>query len=322
MTEYYVKGLFLVLVPILLAYDWVQNRNPHVITPKEAITQSLFWITISIVFGGIVWWGLGAEKGAEFFTAYGIEKMLSVDNLFVFALIFGAFRVDESVRHKVLFYGIIGAIVLRAIFIFLGSGLISLTYLPDFELAGLRFESPNLILILFGFFLIYAGFKSFGAEDGDEDIEENKAVQFSRWLFSKVKYTGTYEGSNFVVFKNGVRYFTLLSFVVLVVELTDLLFAVDSIPAIFTVSKDPFILYSSNIFAILGLRALYFLLDVAKRWFRYLPYGVAGILVFIGLKMVAAPIYHISSLISLFVVTGLLVASILFSVIAKPATEQ
>lgn len=125
-----------------------------------------------------------------------------------------------------------------------------------------------------------------------------------------------------MIFKNGVRYFTLLSFVVLVVELTDLLFAVDSIPAIFTVSKDPFILYSSNIFAILGLRALYFLLDVAKRWFRYLPYGVAGILIFIGLKMVAAPIYHISSLISLFVVTGLLVASILFSVIVKPATEQ
>lgn len=284
--------------------------------------QSLFWIAISILFGGAVWFIAGEEKGAEFFTAYGIEKMLSVDNLFVFALIFSFFKVDERVRHKVLFYGIIGAIVLRAIFIFLGSGIINATYLPDFKIAGYTLKELNPILIAFGLFLIYAGIKSFGGGDDDDSLDDNKAVKFSRWLFSKFRYTGEYHETNFTVQKGGVRYFTLLAFVVLVVELTDLLFAVDSIPAIFTVSKDSFILYSSNIFAILGLRALYFLLDVAKKWFEYLPYGVAGILIFIGVKMVIAPLFHIESLVSLFVVLGLLTVSIVVSMLHGEVVEQ
>ena len=321
-NQNFLEIIFVILVPILLFIDLYLNSKPKVVTPKEAITQSLLWVFISIIFGWLVWYFVGEEKGAEFFTAYGIEKMLSVDNLFVFSLIFTFFNVDEKVRHKVLFYGIIGAIVLRAIFIFLGSGIINATYFSDFKILGLTFEKPNLILILFGLFLIYAGVKAFGADDEDEDLEKNKAVIFSRWLFSKFKYTGTYDSNKFIIVKDGVKYFTLLSFIVLVVELTDLLFAVDSIPAIFTVSKDPFILYSSNIFAILGLRALYFLLDVAKKWFEYLSYGVAGILIFIGLKMVIAPIFHIESLISLYVVLGLLVISIVASMLHGKAIED
>lgn len=321
-AQQYLEILFVCLIPILLGIDMMQNRKPHIVQPKEAVLQSLAWITISVIFGGLVWYFAGAEKGAEFFTAYGIEKMLSVDNLFVFVAIFSFFNVAEEVRHKVLFYGIIGAIVLRAIFIFLGSGLINATYLSSFEFAGLHFDKPNLILIGFGLFLIYAGIKTFGADDDDDDLEDNKAVKFSRWLFAKFNYTGTYEGSAFVVYQNGVRYFTLLAFVVLVVELTDLLFAVDSIPAIFTVSKDPFILYSSNIFAILGLRALYFLLDIAKKWFEYLPYGVAGILAFIGLKMVIAPVFHIEAIYSLYVVLGLLLLSIVASMLTGKTVEE
>lgn len=371
--------LFIILVPVLLFIDLYLNGKPKVVSPKEAIIQSLLWVFISIIFGGLVWYLAGEEKGAEFFTAYGIEKMLSVDNLFVFSLIFTFFNVDEKVRHKVLFYGIIGAIVLRAIFIFIGSGIINATYLDEivkgnmtnlvlysFNFTGillflgaiyllvkkentiglilflisilllgtynlsfifpgiLNYNIPhvNLVLTFFGLFLIYAGFKSFGGDDEDENLDENKAVIFSKWLFSKFNYTGVYDSNKFVTYKNGVRYFTLLAFVVLVVELTDLLFAVDSIPAIFTVSKDPFILYSSNIFAILGLRALYFLLDVAKKWFEYLPYGIAGILIFIGLKMVIAPIFHIESLISLYVVIGLLVISIVASMFHGKAIED
>jgi len=314
--------IFIILVPVLLFIDLFLNGKPKAVGPKEAITQSFLWILISVIFGGLVWYLAGEEKGAEFFTAYGIEKMLSVDNLFVFSLIFTSFNVDEKVRHKVLFYGIIGAIVLRAIFIFVGSGIINATYISDFTIGHLKFENPNIILILFGLFLIYAGVKSLGGGDEDENLDENNAVIFSKWLFAKFNYTGTYEDNKFVVFKNGVRYFTLLAFVVLVVELTDLLFAVDSIPAIFTVSKDPFILYSSNIFAILGLRALYFLLDVAKKWFEYLPYGVAGILIFIGVKMVIAPVLHIEALISLYVVLGLLVASIAASMFHGKAIED
>ncbi|MBP6235953.1 MAG: TerC/Alx family metal homeostasis membrane protein [Saprospiraceae bacterium] len=314
--------IFIVLVPVLLFIDLFLNSKPKAVGPKDAITQSLLWVLISVIFGGLVWHLAGEEKGAEYFTAYGIEKMLSVDNLFVFSLIFTFFNVDEKVRHKVLFYGIIGAIVLRAIFIFIGSGIINATYMSDFNFVGLHFEKPNVILILFGIFLIYAGIKSFGGGDEDENLDENKAVIFSKWLFSKFNYTGAYDGNKFLTYNNGIRYFTLLAFVVLVVELTDLLFAVDSIPAIFTVSKDPFILYSSNIFAILGLRALYFLLDAAKKWFEYLPYGVAGILIFIGVKMVIAPILHIESLISLYVVLGLLVISILASMFHGQVIED
>jgi tellurite resistance protein TerC len=314
--------IFIILVPLLLFIDLYLNGKPKAVGPKEAITQSFLWILISIIFGGLVWYLAGEEKGAEFFTAYGIEKMLSVDNLFVFSLIFTSFNVDEKVRHKVLFYGIIGAIVLRAIFIFIGSGIINATYISDFSFGGLNFKNPNIILILFGLFLIYAGIKSLKSGEEDENIDDNKAVIFSKWLFAKFNYTGAYDGNNFVIYKDGVRYFTLLAFVVLVVELTDLLFAVDSIPAIFTVSKDPFILYSSNIFAILGLRALYFLLDVAKKWFEYLPYGVAGILIFIGVKMVVAPIYHIESLVSLYVVLGLLILSILASMFHGNVVED
>lgn len=320
----FLEILFYSLVPILLILDWWQNRNPHVVKPKEAVLQSLFWIGISVIFGSLVWYYAGKEKGAEFFTAYGIEKMLSVDNLFVFAFIFSSLSVDEKVRHKVLFYGIVGAIVLRAIFIFLGIGIITFfdKLIPTFSVLGIEIEKPNLILIGFGIFLIYAGITTFGTDEEENDIEDNKAVKFSRWLFAKFRYTGTYESTNFVIFRNGLRYFTLLSFVVLVVELTDLLFAVDSIPAIFTVSKDPFILYSSNIFAILGLRALYFLLDVAKKWFEYLPYGVAGILVFIGVKMVIAPIIHIDSIVSLCVVLGLLFISIAISMLHGKVIEN
>lgn len=322
MTEYFVKAIFFIGLPILLYIDLMQTKNPHEISAKQALKNSGYWVSISILLGGLIWFTMGAEKGAEFFTAYGIEKMLSVDNLFVFALIFDTFGVDGKLKHKVLSYGIIGAIVLRAIFIFLGAKLINATYIQDFSIFGYEIQHLNFILFAFGLFLIFAGIKTMIPSEEDENFMDSKSVKLSKRIFGKLNYTGEYDGENFFTVRNGVKCFTLLAMVVLVVELTDLLFAVDSIPAIFTVSKDTFILFSSNIMAVLGLRSLYFLLDVAKKWFEYLSYGVSAILAFIGIKMVIAPFYHIESLTSLYVVFGILLLSIGASMFNRKLVED
>lgn len=316
--------VFAVAVLIMLLLDLgIFNKKSHVVSNKEAITWSLVWITLAMIFSGLIYHFAGASKFYEFQSAYWIEKALSVDNLFVFILVFKFFDVANENKHKVLFWGIIGALVLRAIFIFSGAFLIELTYLNKLlNLAGLEgFKYDiNLIMTIFGLFLVYAGIKSWSAgdEDDDEDYNNTRGARLIRKFFS---VSDKYDGDKFFTYENGKKLATPLLVVVAVIEFTDLLFAVDSIPAIFAISNDPFILYTSNIFAILGLRALFFLLDNFIHLFSKLQYGLAIILAFIGLKMIVAPFYHIESIYSLIVIGGILVISVLWSILLPEPKE-
>jgi len=256
----------------------------------------------------------GLEKFAQFQSAYWIEKALSVDNLFVFILVFGFFNVPREYHHKILFWGILGALVMRAIFIFSGVGLINVTYLPEKSIFG-KLVSINIVLTLFGIFLIYAGIKSWFADDDDDEKDFSKSPG-AKFIYKFFKVSKEFDKDKFFTIENGIKVATPLLVVVGVIEFTDLLFAVDSIPAIFAIApNDPFILYTSNIFAILGLRSLYFLLANFIHMFSRLKYGLAIILAFIGLKMVIAPFFHISSPLSLAVVGSVLVLSILASIV-------
>ncbi|ALM47743.1 hypothetical protein AMR72_01795 [Flavobacterium psychrophilum] len=318
-------AIFSVVVVIMLLLDLgVFNKNSHAVTNKEAITWSLVWISLSMAFSGFIYYYMGVEKFSQFQSAYWIEKALSVDNLFVFILVFGFFNVPKENHHKVLFWGIIGALVLRAIFIFSGVGLIKLTYLPEMEVLGYNVKI-NVLLTLFGIFLIYAGIKSwFADEDEDEEKDFNKSPG-AKVVHKFFNVSKSYDKDKFFTIENGKKLATPLLVVVGVIEFTDLLFAVDSIPAIFAIAPDdPFILYTSNIFAILGLRALYFLLANFIHLFSKLKYGLAIILAFIGVKMVISPLYHIESLHSLMVVGGVLVLSVIVSVLfpEKPEAEK
>ena len=300
--------VFAVAVVIMLLLDLgIFNKKSHVVSNKEAITWSLVWISLAMIFSGLIYHFAGASKFYEFQSAYWIEKALSVDNLFVFILVFKFFDVQNENKHKVLFWGIIGALVLRAIFIFSGAFLIELTYLNKLlslvGVEGFKYDI-NLIMTAFGLFLVYAGIKSWSAgdEDDDEDYNDTRGARLIRKFFS---VSDKYDGDKFFTYENGKKLATPLLVVVAVIEFTDLLFAVDSIPAIFAISNDPFILYTSNIFAILGLRALFFLLDNFIHLFSKLQYGLAIILSFIGVKMIVAPFYHIDSVYSLIVIGGL-----------------
>lgn len=315
-------AIFSVVIVVMLLLDLgVFNKSSHAVSNKEAITWSLVWIGLSMAFSGFIYYYMGIEKFSQFQSAYWIEKALSVDNLFVFILVFGFFNVPKENHHKVLFWGIIGALVLRAVFIFSGVGLIKLTYLPETELFGHTLRI-NILLTLFGIFLIYAGIKSwFADEDEDEEKDFNKSPG-ARVVHKFFNVSKNYDKDKFFTIENGKKLATPLLVVVGVIEFTDLLFAVDSIPAIFAIAPDdPFILYTSNIFAILGLRALYFLLANFIHLFSKLKYGLAIILAFIGVKMVISPLYHIESLHSLMVVGGVLVLSVIASVLF-PEKEQ
>ncbi|MDV6167222.1 TerC/Alx family metal homeostasis membrane protein [Flavobacterium sp. DG1-102-2] len=308
-------AVFSVVIVVMLLLDLgVFNKNSHVVSNKEAIVWSIVWISLSMIFSGFIYYYMGVEKFSQFQSAYWIEKALSVDNLFVFILVFGFFNVPKENHHKVLFWGIIGALLLRAVFIFSGVGLIKLTYLPEMEIFGYNMKI-NVLLTLFGIFLIYAGIKSWFAEDDeDEDKDFNKSPG-ARVVHKFFSVSKNYDKDKFFTIENGKKLATPLLVVVGVIEFTDLLFAVDSIPAIFAIAPDdPFILYTSNIFAILGLRALYFLLANFIHLFSKLKYGLAIILAFIGVKMVISPLYHIESIHSLLVVAGVLIVSVLASV--------
>lgn len=307
---------FSITVIIMLLLDLgVFNKHSHVVSNKEALTWSIVWISLAMIFSGVIYYYLGFEQFTQFQSAYWIEKALSVDNLFVFILVFGFFNVPKTLHHKVLFWGIIGALVFRAIFIFTGVELINLTYLPPMEIFGEEREI-NVILSLFGFFLIFAGVKSWYAHEDDDENKDFSKSPGARVIYRFFKVTKNYEGSRFFVKVNGKRLATPLLVVVAVIEFTDLIFAVDSIPAIFAIApNDPFILYTSNIFAILGLRALYFLLANFMHMFSRLHYGLAIILAFIGLKMLINPFLHISSPVSLTVVGGVLIASVAASLL-------
>lgn len=322
--------IFSVVIIVMLLLDLgVFNKKSHEVSSKEALTWSLVWISLAMIFSGIIYYifeqdakGLGVEKFSQFQSAYWIEKALSVDNLFVFVLVLGFFKVPKILHHKVLFWGVIGALIFRAIFIFAGVEIINNTYLKPMNLLGFENIRINVVLTIFGVFLIYAGIKSWFSndEDGEEkDFTKNLGARIVSRFF---KVTNKFDGAKFFTVENGVRVATPLLTVIAVIEMTDLIFAVDSIPAIFAIAPDdPFILYTSNIFAILGLRSLYFLLANFMDRFSLLKYGLAIILAFIGLKMVVSPVFHIESIHSLAFVASVLVITVITSLVVNKKRE-
>jgi tellurite resistance protein TerC len=261
-------GLFLLFVFALLALDLgVFHRKEHRIGIREAILWSLVWTALALAFNVWIYLRFGRQPGLEFLTGYVIERSLSFDNIFVFVLIFSYFRVPAELQHRVLFWGILGALVSRGLFIGLGTALIQ------------RF---TWIILIFGGFLVYTGFKVLRGEEAEVHPEDNPVVKLFRRLMPVLP---SYRGKSFLVEEGGRRMATLLLLVLVVVEATDVVFAVDSIPAVFGVTTDPFIVFTSNIFAILGLRALYFLLAGLMHQFRYLNLGLGVVLMFVGAKM-------------------------------------
>jgi tellurite resistance protein TerC len=274
------------------------NRKAHAIKYREAVIWSAVWITVALLFAGIVFWYQGTDLGLKFLTGYVIELSLSVDNLFVFLLIFSFFKVPAKVQHRVLYWGVIGALVMRLTMIFVGAALIN------------RF---HWIIYIFGAFLVYTGIKMFRQEDTDIQPEENPIV---RAVTRYIPITRHYEGNHFFTRVNGKLTGTLLLLVLVIVEVTDLVFAVDSIPAIFAITTNTFIVYTSNVFAILGLRSLYFLLAGVVEKFQYLRMGLAIVLTFIGVKMLIEAVHFVIPVkISLVVVATVLLASVAASIL-------
>ena len=259
---------FAVFILLMLALDLgVLNRKAHAVTYREAATWSAVWVSLALVFAGLVFWQNGRLTGVEFLTGYIIELSLSVDNLFVFLLIFGYFKVPAKYQHRVLFWGVMGALIMRMTMIALGAALI---------------ERFHWIIYVFGVFLVYTGIKMMRQEETAANPEDNPIVRFVSRL---VPMTRHYDGEKFFTEVNGKRMGTLMLLVLITVEVTDLVFAVDSIPAIFGITQNTFIVYTSNVFAILGLRSLYFLLAGVIEKFHYLKIGLSVVLAFVGLKM-------------------------------------
>ncbi|HEX4537158.1 MAG TPA: TerC family protein [Candidatus Acidoferrum sp.] len=295
---------FNLFVLVALALDLgVFHRRPHKIKLREAAIWSAIWVGISLAFGFFVWHWHGSQRGLEYLTGYVIEKSLSIDNLFVFLVIFRAFQVEQRVQHRVLAWGILGALVMRGIMIGAGAALIS------------RF---HWILPAFGIFLVYAGLHMLWKRDKHAHYEKNPLFRFAS---KHLNVTKNYDGESFFTKENGKVRATPLFLVLLLVEISDVTFATDSIPAIFGITRDPFIVYTSNVFAIMGLRSLYFLLADLLQYLRYLTIGLALVLAFIGVKMVIEPWWHMSVLVSLAVVGSILLVTILLSIWAGPKPE-
>lgn len=316
--------VFWVIVSAMILLDLgLFNKKSHEVKAKEALIRTLVWIGLSMLFAGYVYRDSGVERFSQFLSAYWIEKLLSVDNLFVFVMIFSFFRVEKKAHHKVLFRWVLWALIFRAFFIFMGVKLIQLTYLPEFSIRNFSIKI-NILLSLFWIFLIYAGIKSFFQKEQTEEkqnFSDTLGAKIVKLIFPRM--TDEFHGSDFFVLKNGLKYATPLLLVVGVVEFSDILFAVDSIPAIFAIApNDPFILYASNIFAILGLRSLYFLLANFIDKFTYLKYGIAVILTFIGLKMLLSPVIHFSSTASLIILINILVLSLIISLIMEKKKKK
>jgi tellurite resistance protein TerC len=280
------------------------NRKAHTIRYREAWIWTGVWVTLAMVFAYLVFHYQGSQRGLEFLTGYIIELSLSVDNLFVFILIFSFFKVPAKYQHRVLFWGVLGALGMRLTLIFIGAALLN------------RF---HWIIFIFGGFLVYTGIKMFKQDDSDLRPDENPVV---RMVSRNFPITDSYEGKKFFTKINGKRAGTLLLLVLVVVEVTDLVFAVDSIPAIFAITTDTFIVYTSNVFAILGLRSMYFLLAGVVEKFQYLRTGLAIVLTFIGVKMlIAAFEIHIATWVSLVVVGCVLLGSVAASLMFPRDTE-
>jgi tellurite resistance protein TerC len=287
---------FAIVVVLLLAIDLgVFNRRAHEVGLKEALIWSVVWTLVALVFNAGIFIYAGTTKALEFFTGYVIERALSFDNLFVFVIIFSYFGVPAKYHHRALFWGVVGALVTRAIFIAAGTALIS------------RFEW---ILYFFGVILIYSGWKMLREKDFEVHPDSNIFIRAARKLFP---VSDGYEAGKFFLRKEGLLYVTPLFLVLITVETTDIIFAVDSIPAVFGVTQDPFIVFTSNVFAILGLRASYFLLSGVMETFHYLSHGLSVVLIFIGVKMLVADVVHISIGLSLAIVVAVLTIAVLAS---------
>ena len=358
-------GLFLLFIGACMAIDLFGfNRKAHAISIKEAFWTSAFWIALSLGFGGFVYCAYGAQSAAEYYTGWMIEKALSVDNLFVFSFLFGAyFNVPRELRHRVLFWGVLSAIIMRFVFIFLGASLVSIAHAPlavvllvvvaltgiwfteypkkgltrflvwscagaasvyglylhtngDFSGWGILGHNMNAVLTFFALILIASAWKLYKA--GEDDAVDPNNNPIVKWVSSLLPVNTQYEGTHFLVKKANaagqlVWMFTPLAIVLVAVEVTDLMFATDSIPAIFAVSRDPFILFTSNVMAILGLRSLYFLLESGIEEVPYLKKGLVVVLGFVGVKMLVADFYHVPILLSLGIIGTIIIGSILLS---------
>jgi tellurite resistance protein TerC len=313
MSDPILYAAFAVIITVLLAIDLlVVQRDTHAVSIKEAAVWSAIWIGVSVLFGLFIpqfHQGDGGNPVAEYFAGYLIEKSLSVDNVFVFVLIFSAFAVPRELQHRVLFYGVLGAIVMRTILIFTGAALI---------------ERFHWVLYVFGAFLLYIAWKTWRGRNEESDITDSKIMTR---LQRALPATDDYQGEHFFVKENGRRMVTPLLVVLLFIEFSDLIFAVDSIPAVFAITRDPFIVLTSNIFAILGLRSLYFLLAGAADKLRYLQAGLAIILGFVGVKLLTESIpgiWHPSPLQSLAVISVILTVTVVLSLRAnrKEAREE
>ncbi|MFL6616478.1 TerC family protein [Pantoea agglomerans] len=307
-------GSFAVVVLIMLAIDLLLQgrRGAQTMSFKQAAVWSLIWVSVSLLFSAAFWWYLEGSAGREvantqtlaFLTGYVLEKALAVDNVFVWLMLFSYFSIPANLQRRVLIYGVLGAIVLRTIMIFAGSWLVT---------------QFSWILYVFGAFLLFTGVKMALAKEDDGAVGEKPVV---RWLRKHLRMTDDLDGEKFFTRKNGVLFATPLLLVLIMVEISDVIFAVDSIPAIFAVTTDPFIVLTSNLFAILGLRAMYFLLaNVAER-FSMLKYGLAIVLVFIGFKMLIVDLYHIPVGISLGVVGAILASTLLINAWVNRKRDQ
>ncbi|BAV95881.1 TerC family protein [Lysobacter enzymogenes] len=306
-------GAFAAFVVVALLVDLVLMRHggPHKVTFKEAAWWSVGWIALAFVFNAALWWYVSRESGAEvgnrigleFLTGYLVEKSLAVDNIFVFLMLFTYFAVPEEQRQRVLVIGILGAIVLRSVLIFAGALLLA------------KF---HWILYVFGAFLVFTGIKMLMAAGKSPDLEQNPVL---KWMRSHLRLTDDYHDSKLSIMRDGKRWFTPLFAVIALIGVTDVIFAVDSIPAIFAITADPFIVLTSNVFAVLGLRAMFFLLQGMADRFHLLPYGLAAVLVFIGAKMLLIDVYKIPILVSLLGVAVIIGTSIAASLMLPPKPE-
>lgn len=306
-----VFALFVALATVV-DLKWVKHQGAHRVSFSEALKWTLIWVALAMLFNALLWWYLdhhigreiANQKATEFFTGYLIEKSLAVDNIFVFLMIFNFFAVPLEFQKRVLIVGVVGAIILRVIMILIGAWLIA---------------HFHWLLYLFGVFLLFTGFKMIVFADNKPDLNKNPLLQ---WLRNHLKISQHHHGEAFVVYQNHIRYFTPLFLVLVLLAVTDVIFAVDSIPAIFAITEDPFIVMTSNIFAILGLRALYFMLAGAAERFHLLSYGLAIILMFVGTKMLIVRWIKIPIGWSLLTVISVLVATMLLSLWISKANRK
>jgi len=289
-------GVLVAVIVAMLAVDLFRHRDDHEPTPREALVESAIWVLCGLTFGGAIFAFFGAAAFGEYISGYLIEKSLSVDNVFVWSMLFSTLAIPLKFQHRVLFWGIFGALTLRALFIWLGSALIT---------------SFWWVLLVFGVFLIATGVKVIRHRADEGRQEATRGIGLLRRF---MPVSDTFDGHRFLTVQNGVRAATPLLAALVVVEITDLIFAIDSVPAILAVSNEPFLVFASNAFAILGLRAMYFLLANAREKFHYLSHALGGVLIFVGIKMAVSHWYHLNTYVALGVILAILILAVVLSI--------